>query len=161
VVPAPRKKRGSLRFLAGFLVFNAWLTLVSGVVMAGMTVLSGAATSALIGAIPTAPSLPSPMPGGMGGGGLSDLGIGMGGPGGGGSALPVATPGDDLKKTLATAMAVLHFGGAVLILLTGVILFICQLGLSQACYVLLDLEEQNARIQETLQMAAARQGGGR
>jgi hypothetical protein len=158
-----RKKRNALRFLAGTCVFSAWLTLVlslGGALFGFISATGMAATASRAAqAAPTyLPNTPSPdNPFGSAGGGLGLPGGGMGLPGGG-----MGAPGlPDMGGVLMPFLIALSYAGAVFTLVSGIVTFLLFLGLGQACYVLLDLEEQTFRLSETLGLVVARLGAGR
>ncbi len=160
----PKKSRGSLRFLAATCVFSGWVTLVLSIVFAIGTFMAGASAAAMLGAAdrsqqyfpppssPSMPSMPSPMDpsGGLlgGEGGLSPSPLG----GGGG-------PFTGMASLLQKSIPALSFAGGVFTLVTGVVSFLLFLGLGQVCYVLLDLEEQQGRMENMLQVLSLRPHG--
>jgi hypothetical protein len=169
--PVAAKKRGSLRFLAATCIFTAWATLVISIVTALVSFGAGAAASrrsAMAGAATTRffPQLPTTSPGGLGGGGLSGgsgeeggLGVDLPGIGGGGGAAGIG-PGAFMQM-MQPYVGPLMYASGVLALVTGVVTFLLFLGLGQACYALLDLEEQSARMAQALDAIVARLGVGR
>jgi hypothetical protein len=60
---------------------------------------------------------------------------------------------------LQQAIPALSVAGGVFTLVTGIVSFLLFLGLGQACYVLLDLEEQQGRMENMLQILTLRPGG--
>jgi hypothetical protein len=157
-----RKKRNALRFLAGTCVFSAWLTLVlslGGALFGFISATGMAATASRAAqAAPTyLPNTPSPDNPFGSAGGLGLPGGGMGLPGGG-----MGAPGlGDIGGVLMPFLIALSYAGAVFTLVSGIVTFLLFLGLGQACYVLLDLEEQTFRLSETLGLVVARLGAGR
>jgi hypothetical protein len=99
------------------------------------------------------------VPGGMGDesglGGLGAGGLGMPG------SSPQLVPPNPVRNAVNNVVTAIHLFVPVVMLLYGITLFVVQLGLSQACYVLLDLEEQNARIHDALQVVIGRLSAGR
>jgi hypothetical protein len=168
-----RKKRGALRFVATSCVFSAWLTLIFSLLFAGGSFLAGAAATAALSKAPAAssspyslPSIPVPSPGargaasGLEGEELSALPSSPfgGSPLGGDSPLGgIGNPLDMIKGMIPG----ISFASGVITLVSGVVGFILFLGLAQACYALLDLEEQSFQMAQTLQMIVARLGAGR
>ncbi len=167
----PRKSRGSLRFLAGTCIFSGWLTLVVSVILAVVSVTAGFAAqrtnlAATTGTqyFPQTSSAPAgPGQSGLGeGGGLSDLGIeGLPGVGGDSGLLGgLRKPGMNFNplSMFQSLLAPLYFISGAFTLVTGIVTCLLFLGLGQACYVLLDLEEQTFQLGQGLQMLAARFG---
>lgn len=157
----PRKSRSSLRFLAGTCVFSAWVTLVFSIVFAVMTFMAGASAAAMLGTasrsqqyFPTTPSMPS-MPSPM------DPSGGLLGPEGMSGSLmnPAQGPLTGMTQLIQKAIPAMSFAGGVFTLVTGIVSFLLFLGLGQACYVLLDLEEQQNRMENMLQLLTLRPGG--
>lgn len=64
----------------------------------------------------------------------------------------------DMLKGLIPGIS---FVSGVFTLVSGIVGFILFLGLAQACYALLDLEDQSFQMAQTLQMIVARLGAGR
>lgn len=62
----------------------------------------------------------------------------------------------DFAPLLGKALAALTIGGALFTLVSGVVTFILFLGLGQACYALLDVEEQQHQMNDTLGIILAR-----
>lgn len=153
----PRKSRASLRFLASSCIFSGWLTLVVSILFAAGSVVAGvaaqkaaetAATSTQY--FPQAPAPAQPQ------GDLDGIGIpGMGGDSGilGGAA---PRPGFDFMSMFRSFLTPLYFISAGFTLLTGIVSCLLFLGLGQACYVLLDLEDQTHQITQTLQLISSR-----
>lgn len=164
----PRKGRGSLRFLAGTCIFSGWLTLVVSLILAVVSVTAGFAAQRTNLAATTGtqyfpqapPASAGPGQSGLeGGGGLSDLGIpGIGGDSGllGG----LQKPGLNFNplSMFQSLLAPLYFISAAFTLVTGIVTCLLFLGLGQACYVLLDLEEQTFQLGQALHLVAARFG---
>lgn len=162
---APRKKkRGALRFVASSCVFSAWLTLIFSLLFAGGSFLAGAAamsTAAKAAAssnyFPTPPSATGTVPG-LEGDELGGIKSPFGGSPLGGSPLGgLGNPLDMLKSLIAP----MSFISGTFTLVSGVVGFILFLGLAQACYALLDLEEQSFQMAQTLQIIVTRLGPGR
>jgi hypothetical protein len=160
---AGRKKRRSLRFLAGTCVFSAWLTLILSVIGAismfgaGLAAARAAAAAASgtqyfppVSSTPSSPDSPGVPPGGE----PDDLGL----PANPLSSLP--KPSDFLLPIQKYAPQICYGSGAFT-LVTGLVCFLLLLGLGQMCYVLLDLEEQSAQTSQALQVVIARLGAGR
>lgn len=167
---APRRSRSLLRFLAGTCVFTAWITLLISVLGAAAAaavgvgaarMLAPGATLSTLPRLPEGSALPPSFPGesygvnpttpgGSAGPGsvLQDL---MGGP-------PRGAGGEQLLDLLARAWSVACFGGAALTLVSGLVMFLMFLGLGQACYVLLEVEERQLQLQDTLTILGARLG---
>jgi hypothetical protein len=167
--PIPAKKRSALRFLAGSCVFSAWATLVISVLLAVGSFLGGFGALATqqrvtsgtqyFQSTPTPTATPAPT-------GETDEFSGIPGLGGGGATgNPLARPGlPDLSGALSGFQALLapmFFVSGLITLVTGVLCFLLFLGLGQACYVLLDLEEHQHQLAQVLQMIVARLGTGR
>ena len=165
---APRrpKKRGALKFVASTCVLSAWLTLVISLIFAGVSLMAGLGMSASSAAARSNPYLqPSQTPSlggtpGLGSGdGLGGL-EGSGGFGGeaGGSSIPNPLKGlgdlIDFRGMMATAC----YASAAFNFLTGFAGFFLFLGLGQACYALLELEEESQRTNQWLEIIAARLG---
>jgi hypothetical protein len=66
-----------------------------------------------------------------------------------------------LLGLLGSALPVLCIAGGVFSLVSGVVTFLLFLGLGQACYVLLDLEQQSLQMSQAIQIILARLGAGR
>jgi hypothetical protein len=157
---SPRKSRRSLRFLASTCVFTGWLTLILSVVGGGISLLMGlsmlAGGAAAAGATNYFPPPAASSPGGgsiLGGGdpdGMPSMPTLPGMPGAGGAGLADLLPG------IGKMMAVATIGGAIFTLVSGVVTFVLFLGLGQACYALIDMEEQQFRISDTLAIVLAR-----
>ena len=153
-----RKPRGALRFLAGTCVVSGWLTLVLSLIGAGLSFMAGASAAATLGAPKTNyfQQQPSPSP-------LDRLAPGFGGlegEGGGGLTMPNPTgPLTGIGKVLQQAIPAVAFAGAIFTLMTGIVSFLLFLGLGQAFYVLIDLEEQQHRMENMLQVLTLRPGG--
>jgi hypothetical protein len=177
----PRKSRGALRFVAGTCVFSAWVTLVLAI-FGGFGAFIGAA--AIPGSMPTRPAFSglegAPQPGsqpGLGGmpglGGAGSLGEGLMGGGGAGGALGQlgglgAEAGGMGPGGMGSLMAFLpgilkgfYIASGLFTLVSGAVTFVLFLGLGQACYALLDVEEQAHQNHELLQTVLARLGAGR
>lgn len=150
----PRKSRGALKFLAGTCVFSAWITLALSLLGAAFSFMGAAAASASLGAASRSQQyFPTQPPGGLlpGMGGLD---------GGGGASLPM--PGGPFSggaDLLQKALPALGIAGGVFTLVTGIVTFLLFLGLGQAFYVLIDLEEQQTRMENMLQVLTLRPGG--
>ena len=169
LLAAPRrKKRGALRFVASSCVFTAWLTLIFSLLFAGGSFLAGAAAMAAVKSAPATSPLSIPVPpspgatgaaSGLEGDELNALPSSpFGGAGAGNSPLGgMGNPLDMIKGLIAP----LSFVSGVFTLVSGVVGFILFLGLAQACYALLDLEDQSFQMAQTLQMIVARLGAGR
>lgn len=172
--PPPRKPaRGALRFVAGTCVFSAWLTLVLSVLGAFFCFTGGATVGAALRSLSPSPAvspLPAtPSPGGLGsspGATNSDgsepipgldtkMPGGLGGGGGGG--LPMG----DMLGMFTPVIGAALFASGLFTLVTGVVGWVILLGMGQACYLLMDLEEQSFRHSEVLQILVARLGGAR
>jgi hypothetical protein len=156
-----RKKRGALRFVAASCVFSAWATLIFSLLFAGGSFLAGLSAAANAGKAAAATGnyfpTPTPSPGGIGmpGAGGDELGIG----GSSGSPLGGLMPGPGAAMGMLTGMiAPLCFASGTFTLVTGIVGFILFLGMAQACYALLDLEEQSFEMSLTLQTIVARLG---
>lgn len=156
IAPPQRKSRGSLKFLASTCVFSAWITLVLSIVSAFSTFMAGVGFTATASAI-TAPSSPSPLSslpsnptvGGTG----DDLGVPKSPLGDIGSAMGGAM--------LARFVPPICYAFGAFTLVSGIVTFILFLGLGQACYILIDLEEQSIQQGEALGIIIARLGQGR
>jgi hypothetical protein len=166
-----RKKRGALRFVAASCVFSAWLTLIFSLLFAGGSFLAGAAAMRLpkapAASSPLAiPSLPAPgstanAPGLEG----DDLGMGsapfggspLGGSPLGGNPLGGGGPFELIRELLPG----ISFASGAFTLVTGIVGFVLFLGMAQACYALMDLEDQTFQMAQTLQMIVTRLGPGR
>jgi hypothetical protein len=155
----PRKSRRSLRFLASTCVFTGWITLVLSLLgggislIMGLSMLAGGAAAGSTNYFPP-PAASSPSAGGFQGGGDSDGMPSMptlpGMPGAGGAGL------GDLLPGIGKMMAAATIGGAIFTLVSGIVTFVLFLGLGQACYALIDMEEQQFRISDTLAIVLAR-----
>ena len=159
-----RKSRGSLRFLAGTCVFSAWATLVLSILFAIGTFMAGASAAAMMGAasrsqqyfpsttptMPSVPSMPSPM----------DPSGGLLGQDGASPSPMSPSPGPFTGiSMLQQFIPALSLAGGVFTLVSGIVTFLLFMGLGQACYVLLDLEEQQGRMENMLQILTLRPGG--
>lgn len=169
-----RKKRGALRFVAASCVFSAWLTLIFSLIFAGGSFLGGAAamrlpkspaaSSSMPGSMPI-PSLPAPgstanAPGLEG----DDLGVGsmpFGGSPLGGSPLGGNPLGGGPFDLIREFLPAISFASGAFTLVTGIVGFVLFLGMAQACYALMDLEDQTFQMAQTLQMIVNRLGPGR
>lgn len=152
-----RKSRRSLRFLASTCVFTGWLTLVLSLLGGGISLLMGIGGLATSAAVPnTANYFPAPGGGMSGGGDGTEMPTlpGMGGGGGLGGAAGMGV----LMPQLGKVIAAMTIGGALFTLVSGVVTFLLFLGLGQACYALLDMEEQQHAISDTLGIILARLG---
>lgn len=158
VTPPKRKSRGSLKFLASTCVFSAWITLVLSVFSAFSTFMFAAGFGTMAGSMgaspsgsltaPANPSLSSPGDDGLGISkpsipGIGNLGSAMGG------------------AMLGQIVGPVCFAFGAFTLVSGIVTFIIFLGLGQACYVLIDLEEQSIQQGEALGIIIARLGQGR
>lgn len=165
----PQRKRGALKFVASTCIFSAWLTLVVALLFAGASLMAGLGLSAQGAAARSGPQyFPAPTAPGMGDGGLEGgggLGVeglpGLGGGGsplgGGGNPLGGLANALDLRGYMAAAL----YGSALFNFVTGIVGFFLFLGLGQACYALLDLDEESQRQLQMLEIIAARLGAGR
>jgi hypothetical protein len=154
-------------------VFTAWLTLIFSVLFSIGSFLAGAAAAATAARAtsaaaryqptPTAPTVPG-MPGSTG---IPELGsdelgaLGGGAMGGGalGGLGPAAGMGD-MMGFLQAFIPGLCFASGAFTLVTGIVGFILFLGVAQACYALLDLEDQSFQMSQTLNTIVARLGSG-
>lgn len=168
-VAAPRrKKRGGLRFVAGSCVFSAWATLILSILFAVGSFMAGAAAAATAARatsgsqyFPSPSASPSPeLPGsstglpGLGGDELGGMGNGpLGGAG------PMAGIGAMMGMLQAFIPGICFASGAFT-LVSGIVGFVLFLGIAQACYALLDLEEQSFVMSQTLNTIVARLGSG-
>lgn len=151
----PRKSRRSLRFLASTCIFTAWLTLVLSVLGGGISIFMGLAGLATSSAASSSsnyfPAPPAAGGGGIMGGDGTEMpalpGLGNGGSGGG---MAMFAP------ILGRLMAALSLGGGLFTLVSGVVTFLLFLGLGQACVALIDVEEQQYRMNDTLGIILAR-----
>jgi hypothetical protein len=156
---AARKPRGALKFLASTCVFSAWITLALSVLGAGLSFMGAATAAATLGAashsqqyFPTTSS-PSPLDRLNPGGGLLDP------EGGSGGMSAPSGPFTGMTELFKTAIPAAAVAGGVFTLVTGVVSFLLFLGLGQAFYVLIDLEEQQHRMENMLQVLTLRPGG--
>lgn len=172
----PRRNRAALRFVASTCVGSAWITLLASILFAWLTFAAGSRFSRASSGTQYVPRAGATAPGGSGLEGLGGLGGGAGGQGGLSDLLggPQATPpdlGGLLSGGTGGGGALGMLGGGLLsgffiasaigTLVMGVVGFFLFLGMGQACYALLDLEEQSQQMAQTLQFLAARLGGGR
>ena len=154
-----RKKRGALRFLAGTCLVTAWLTLALSLLVAVSAGLAGASMAARGRAAASSTTyFPTPAPGGGAGMGLPDLEGGSAGLPSSGAALPGP---ETFLPLFLNALPALYLGSAAITLVTGIVTFLLVLGLGQACYALLDLEDQSYQMAQSLQAILARLGAGR
>ncbi|MFN3649890.1 MAG: hypothetical protein ACK47B_09925 [Armatimonadota bacterium] len=172
-MPPPRRKRSALRLTAGICVSSAWVTLILSVIGAFMLFMSGMAADRFAAQAPSSSTLRFPTPGGTPGGGLGGVlgseGLeGEGGLSGGGLGdLGISRPdpsramSDLMFGGFRSAIPKLFYTSALFTLISGVVMWVLFLGLSQVCYVLLDLEEQSIQMQEALGIIVARLGSGR
>lgn len=152
----------SLRFLAGTCVFSGWATLALAVLTAGFAFMSAAgaargnaaASRASTNYFPPSTSTPG-LPGVPGATGVGVPGIDsdateaigdLGLPGLGGRGPGLAGAADFFKGL----MPLLWTLSGVVTLVSGIVTCLLFLGLGQACYVLLDLEQQTHDLSETM-----------
>lgn len=153
------KKRGALRFVAASCVLSAWLTLVVALLFAGLSLVAGLGMSASLAAS-RATHMPRPQ-------GLPDLGGADSNLGGGlfpqepGGALGQPVAGLGGLPDVRPYVQGLCYASAAFNLVTGVVGFFLFLGLGQACYALLELEEESRRTTQWLEVIATRLGAGR
>jgi hypothetical protein len=155
-----RKKRGALRFVAASCVFSAWATLLFSLLFAGGSFVAGLGAAANASKAAAASNyFPTPAPTAPGGMGADDLGIGGSSGGAIAGGIGDLIPGPGATMSMITGMiAPICFASGAFTLLTGIVGFILFLGMAQACYALLDLEEQSYEMSLTLQTIVARLG---
>lgn len=160
VMPRKRPGRGALRFVAHSCVASAWITLLGSLLLSVMMFVSAANMK-------TAPDLRAPAPTfslpGSGGDAMNpDVLIDpssvrlpdLGGAGGGTGDLNSA-----LQSIMPSTGAIFRIGlvwSGVITLVSGIMLFFLFLGLGQACYAIIDLEQKQYDLADLMQHVMAR-----
>lgn len=155
MMPRPRPRRGALKFVAHSCVASAWITLFASLILAVFMLIS-AQNVPMTAAPAPLPQSPVYSGGFSTSGDLVDESLGsmpgLSAPPNPGQALMglLPSPGTIFKGAL--------IGSAAVTLFSGVILFFLFLGIGQACYALIDLEQRQFDLQDLLQQVLSRQG---
>lgn len=159
--PPPAKRRTILRVFAVVCYVSAWLTLVSSIGLSVVYLVEGVAISSLLSSLtpPASPSMPT-LPGGGGqlpgeDGSMPGMGNFPGMPSTPG--LPGAPASNPLSNPMFRGiLQALVFIWAGVMFVSGLLGWLVQLALGQACHTLVDLEEQNYRNAQALHLIMSR-----